>query len=366
MTKKNIEIVLLKDNEIEELNNFYNSIHKVNRDKEKFVWEFVNAPAGKAIYVIAKDIDTQKIVGTQCAIPIEIINDKGNVVLTAKSEDTIVHPDYRGLNIFDNMYKLLFEKCRENGIKYLWGFTSAKKPFLKLGFEIPFIHTQSLMVFSIISAYKYLSKLNSKNSFLPLLKIFFLCFASKLISLKRLLISEKSLDKNFSFSHYDKSTVKDNNQLFPKSTYNGFWIKQNLSFLTWRIANNPYHEKIFNIYFCLNSNVVANLIFNHHKNSVWYLINDTYSAEISEEQRIAILNKSIKLLLAKEKNNVKLIRTWDFSHNDYGKNEIITRKKIGFIHLERGVSFVWKSLDESNTLNANDFILSRIATQGVV
>ncbi|MFZ1676711.1 MAG: GNAT family N-acetyltransferase, partial [Saprospiraceae bacterium] len=149
MTKKNIAISLLQDVDIPELLDFYNLINNDNRDKEKFLWEFYNAPAGKAIYVIAKDADTQKIIGSQCAIPVDLITQTGDIIHTGKSEDTLVHPDYRGLNIFENMYSMLFEKCRESGIKYLWGFTSAKKPFLRLGFTIPFDHSQSLMVLNI-------------------------------------------------------------------------------------------------------------------------------------------------------------------------------------------------------------------------
>jgi hypothetical protein len=42
------------------------------------------------------------------------------------------------------------------------------------------------------------------------------------------------------------------------------------------------------------------------------------------------------------------------------------RKKNGFLHLERGISFVWKILDEKETLSPHKFILSRIATQGVI
>lgn len=364
MGTKNIEIALLNDSEIDEVILFYNLLYKGKRDKEKFVWEFYNAPAGKAIYVVAKDTDTQKIVGTQCAIPIELITANDASILTAKSEDTLVHPDYRGLNIFEKMYQLLFEKCRENGIKYIWGFTSAKKPFLKLGFSIPFDHSQSLLVTDVFSSYNYLSKLNSKNNFLSLFKILSLCVVSKLTSLKRILISEKTVDATFSYSEYKKTQV-ENNELI-NAACKGFWIKQDLSFLEWRIVNNPYHEKIYNIYFYRGTTIVANLIFNHHKDGVWYLITDTYSNTITDEQRIAILNKAIRLLLAKEKNKVKLIRTWDFSHNKCGKKEISIRKQAGFTHIERGISLVWKSLDDNNVLNVTDFNLSRIATQGVI
>ncbi len=364
MTNQNIEISLLKESEIEEVKNFFNFITNGYRDKEKFNWEFKDAPAGKAIYVIAKDVITQKIIGTQCAIPIELITDSGNTILSAKSEDSIVHPDYRGMNIFEKMYQYLFIKCIEQDIKYLWGFTSAKKPFLKLGFEIPFDQSQSLMVLNIISSYNYLSKLNSKNNFLSLSKILSLCIISKINTSKNIFISTSEIDNDFSFQevksplNIDTPFIQQNNK--------GFMIKQDFPFFNWRIEKNPYHEEIFNINFFQDELLVANLLFNHHLNGVWYLISDTYSNKISEIQKIKLHKKAIKLLIKKHKTNLKLIRTWDFSHNDYAKKELENRAKLGYFHLDRGISFVWKSLNENSELDVMNFNLSRIATQGVI
>ena len=366
MMNKNIAISILNNSDIPEVIQFYNRIYKENRNEEKFKWEFFSAPAGKAIYIIAKDADTQKIIGSQCAIPIELITDKGEIILTGKSEDTLVDPDYRGLQVFEKMYALLFEKCRENGIKYLWGFTSAKKPFLKLGFSIPYDHSQSLMVIGILSAYRYLSALNSKNTFTSLSKIMGLCILAKFASYKRLIVGWKSPDKKFTSSLNDKSLLFDEHNLVPTKRYNGFWIKQDSTFLLWRIAKNPYHDKICNVYFLMKSKVVADLHFNHHKNGVWYLVNEAYSDVLTEKEKSILFNRSIELLLQKEKSAIKLIRTWDFTHNKHGRDEIKLRQKSGFVHLDRGISFVWKSLDDKETLKATDFNLSRMASQGTV
>ena len=365
MTNKNIEISLLQESEVDEVILFYNVTYNQTRNREKFYWEFNDAPAGKAIYVVAKDADTKKIVGTQVAMPIELITDTGKTILTAKSEDTLVDPNYRGLQIFEKMYDFLFKTCIERGIKYIWGFTTAKKPFIKLGFDIPFSHSQSLMAIDISASYKYLANLNDKNNFSSLMKIRLLCIASKLMSLKNMFVSDKEIDANFSYLECDKAEIKDNNQLI-KADSKGFSIKLDLPFLLWRISNNLYHDKIYNIYFSDKKDLVANLIFNHHKDGTWYLINDTYAVKLSEKQKAAMHRKAIKLLLAKEKQNVKLIRTWDFSHNKLGNEEISIRKKAGYIHLERGVPFVWKTLDGNEKLNAADFNLSRIASQGMI
>ena len=114
----NIRIRLLLDSEYATVNEVYNEAYGNIRPLDSFKWEFVNGPWGKAIYVIAEDLEKQgnKIIGTQSAIPMVFINGKGETVLTAKSEDTFVHPDYRGHKLFDRMYELLFSECKNAGI----------------------------------------------------------------------------------------------------------------------------------------------------------------------------------------------------------------------------------------------------------
>lgn len=90
-----IEVRLANDGDIDQINAFYNRIYGKNRTKEQFIWEFNSSPAGKALYIIAEH--GTKIVGTQCAIPYYVINGKNETILSAKSEDTLVDPEYRGL-----------------------------------------------------------------------------------------------------------------------------------------------------------------------------------------------------------------------------------------------------------------------------
>ena len=111
----NIRIRLLLDSEYATVNEVYNEAYGNIRPLDSFKWEFVNGPWGKAIYVIAEDLEKQgnKIIGTQSAIPMVFINGKGETVLTAKSEDTFVHPDYRG----HKLYKYLTSLNESNGLK---------------------------------------------------------------------------------------------------------------------------------------------------------------------------------------------------------------------------------------------------------
>ncbi len=369
MDKSDIEIGLLKESEIELVIEFYNSIYKSNRNRESFVWEFQKSPALQAIYVIAKEKSTGKIIGTQCAIPIEIINNRKEIVLTAKSEDTLVHPNFRGLNIFENMYQLLFSECKEKGIEYIWGFTNARKPFIKLGFDIPFHTQQSLLVFNILSSIKYLLEYNPKKTLWTRIKTITLCLFSKFYSIKYILSTTSFNVREHQCVVLDKKNIPDNSLLIQdviSSSTDLFIIKQNTEYLKWRLTDNPYHNKIACISFLNGPKTISNIIFNHHKNGVWYLIQDLYSSSLNEKEKRSILKKAINELKTQEKGNLKLIRTWRFDHNLICKNNLSISNELGFTNLNKGPLFVWKSLNAKKSLNPSNFILSRLASQGMI
>ena len=173
-----VEYKLASKKDYSRINNFYNRIYNRSRTIEQFEWEFHAGPFGPAIYAIAED--KGKVVGTNCVIPIHLVKSNGEVIISGKSEDTLVDPHYRGQNIFSNIYKFLFQKSKEEGIQLIWGFTPAKRPFKKVGFKIPYDHEQSLVVNNIIVSYNHLNSLNPNNSSLTKVKIFGLCVLSKI------------------------------------------------------------------------------------------------------------------------------------------------------------------------------------------
>ena len=78
----NIRIRLMNEGEENEVNEVYNIVYGDIRPLSFFQWEFLNGPWGRAIYVIAEDLDKvgNKIIGTQCAIPIILVNQKGQEI----------------------------------------------------------------------------------------------------------------------------------------------------------------------------------------------------------------------------------------------------------------------------------------------
>ncbi|MGZ3931535.1 MAG: GNAT family N-acetyltransferase, partial [Bacteroidia bacterium] len=167
---------LAGERDIDDINALYNRIYSSNRTTEKFSWEYNSAPAGKAIYVIA--IAGNKIIGTQCAIPYYLVDHNSKLILSAKSEDTLVDPAFRGKQVFENMYKLLIDECRKANIELIWGFTYAVKPFKKTGFAVPFQSQLGLLVLQPFRAFSYYTGLAEKNTLMRKVKILGLCIKS--------------------------------------------------------------------------------------------------------------------------------------------------------------------------------------------
>lgn len=348
-----------KECDYHRINEFHNKLDKPNRSFDLFEWEFLNCPFGKAIYVIAEDGD--KIVGTNCVIPIELRDNTGKKVLSGKSEDTLVDPDYRGQNIFNGIYQFLFECCKEKDIEIIWGFTPAIKPFQKLGFETPFYQYQGLFVLQTWKSFNILSKLNPKNKIMDLLKILSLSIISKFISCFSLFFKRKSIRHKASY----KLDIEGINALTTR-TKNGFTlsINRNEDYLKWRISENPYYQKIVPFSFYDSSkNLIGYLIFNVTSDGIAYLIDSFFDESIQKKECSEMINFCLHQL--NKDKEIVMIRTWFFETTPWNKNEIEIFKASGLFYLKKSVnSIVWKNIGPFN-YEASDFQLTRITSQGI-
>jgi len=348
-----IIVRLLQDHEANLANLFFNQVYGVNRSSEHFNWEFINGPFGKAIYIVALDdtspSDQPKVVGIQCAIPIEFIHTSGSTILTAKSEDTLVDPNYRGQKIFERMYELLFDECRKAGIKYIWGFTPAQKAFERIGFEIPFKTEQALVVYKPIAAYHYLKNLNAKNTTTDKLKILGL---SLLAWVKGFSMPSRSLN-------LVEVPIEDKRDFFGR-LYQGrnyYGLNENSAYLKWRLLDNPFgnHYKYFQLKD--GEEVVADVVINHREN-VSYLEQLYYRADLDVNQLLITLSKKCRA------EGANLLRAFCFSSNEILSKQGQAISSAGFTYLKRGSFFVWKSLDPTNQIKPEQLLLNRLFTQG--
>ena len=352
-----IVVRTLKEGEIELANKFFNDVYKVNRSLENFAWEFLEGPNGPAVYVIAIDdsVDTgTKVVGIQAAIPMHLYNTNGETILTAKSEDTLVDPGYRGQNIFERMYDLLFQECKKAGIEYIWGFTPAKKAFDRIGFQIPFQAHQALMVFDSVKAYSHLSSLNPKNRGVDKAKIAGLTLLSKLLSIF------KGVDPSLQVRAIrDGLESKDEAiaELCPASSL--FFLKMNNRYIEWRIKNNPFGNQYESYQFSSGGALLADVILNFRPEGFGYIEQVVFKDNLSEKLKRQVLLHVIKIM----KLRVSFIRALCFDTNDELRLQSSLFERTGFMVLKRGSYFVWRATSDG-ALRPHDIFLSRLFTQG--
>lgn len=358
-----VEIRKLRPEELPLANDFFNRIYGSARTFDDFKWEFMDGPAGPAVYVGAIDTsvkDTLKVVGIQCAIPLWMRTPEGQEILTAKSEDTLVDPDYRGQAIFDRMYQLLFEECRTIGIKYVWGFTPAFKPFVKVGFQLNFKSSQLLFVQRPVSAFHYLASLNPKNTAMDRFKIFGLSLLSKALTLKAALHVNRG---RLTVQVESNSGIANEYSVAHDASSNGLLrLMENKAFLHWRMVENPLTDYRRLIFRNPAAEMVADVIISHRKH-VGYIERMIFDSSLSAAEKKEVVIHSLKVL---EELKLPLVRFLGFEGNEVNRSELQLLSEVGFFKVNRGNWFVWKCLDDDFKHRPEDVFLNRLFSQGVV
>src|SRR5690606_2486804 len=328
---------------------------KTNRSIADFNWEFMEGPWGPAIYVIAVDeSETRytKVVGIQCAIPIELKSSGGKVLRTAKSEDTLVDPAYRGQKIFERMYDLLFESCRQAGIQYIWGFTPARKAFERIGFEIPFMANQALLALNPVKSYRYLSALNPANRAVDKMKIAALSLLSRLTAMKAGTLPSSP---DISFRAEDIAPIDD----IVGNTPDLYYLNMDRRYVEWRMVRNPFGNDYRTYRFYHQEKPVANAIINLRKNGIGYLEQVLFLNEPPVLHRKIVIRQLVDLM----RKEAHTIRVLCFDVNDALKSQQELLATCSFTLLKLGSFSVWKA-DGPPDVRPTQLFLSRLFTQG--
>ena len=341
-----LEIRILEEKDIEELIAFYNSVYGAHRTRAYFDWAFINGPFGKAVYVIAKDKTTDIIIGSQAAIPFDLVRKTKSAFKTAKSEDTLIHPDYRGQEISTKMYDLLFKECNAQGIAYLWGFSALDRPFLRAGFEIPCHIQQGYFPLSSIADSKaFFKKTKGASSLKDKLLI-------NGLSQWATLNARWKQNKGSSLESFE---VKINyGTPFISSALH---LDQSDAFRKWRFVSHPAYEQSISYALVKGDVVLGQLDFSFQENEA-QLIQSFFKEDLSSEDCIAFLHLVMEKLREEE---MVMISTWCFDLNVENQRQLDLFKRAGFLVLNRGMHFVWKVLEKGEEIGVqtDEVLLSR-------
>ncbi len=349
------------DDDIPAVNAFYNNYHHAGRTASQFQWEFQYGPHGKGIYCMAIHEKTGQILGIQAGIPIVVLTSAGNEQLTIKSEDTLVDVDLcAALKIkylFGELYAFFVARCRDKDAVCIWGFTWAKKSFLRIGFQIPFDLGQGLLVFHPFKSFHILSQLNDKNTFRDKAKIAALVAVSWILGCRgRLNRSQAGLSST--------EGIQSNESIFLGllNTNPGLvFIKQDAAYLDWRLNKNPYSLKYTVYNFHYKDQFAGQLIVSLHPNGQGYLEQILMIPGLPPAIQKKMVKAGVQYL---SHEGAAHIRVLTFDGNPVDRQQLPLLKSTGFFYLDKGMSFVFLPLNEPPDFPPGNFLLSRLYMQG--
>ncbi|MES2388106.1 MAG: GNAT family N-acetyltransferase [Bacteroidota bacterium] len=363
-------ITRLHPAELHEALEFYNFHYQSSRSPETFAAEFLRGPAGPAIYIIARHGEAGPIVGLHSAIPLWFSNSEGKDFLTGKLEDNLIHPEHRGKGLFELMHQQLLTACAEKGISALWALTYALKAFGAIGLVPVSRVKQGIYCISQTETIKALLALNAENSAMKRAKIAGLALAAKVSSLA--LYRAPSGIAPFTV---EQDEAFDPGELINRSLKGGpySWLRHDASALHWRMQTLTGNA-VFKSYILRNADGMAMgyMVTEMHRGFA-FIAEMYFDASLYSDWKKAFTRHVIEQL---EKKGAGLIRFWAWQG---GNNKMLSWQQqdlaaLGFLFPNKGISFVWKTLqpieinkseaDAQSKAGGEQVLLSRLYTQG--
>jgi hypothetical protein len=228
----------------EELNALYNLVAGRSRNIEQFEWEWLATPEGWGSMWLLEDSDTGKIIGHHGLIPIKF-SYFGSPILTGKTENTVMHPQYRGKGIY---YPFEVKFCEEAKERFqllytTWAVAEHGRIRLKLGYAIVGRYAHYIKATKKSYLDKYLAntiKGGIRNRFIAALlvgiskagSVFLMPFFSREGSMDRTVKLERVTNIETVAEELDKFWERNKGKF-------GITADRNSRYLKWRIFDNP-------------------------------------------------------------------------------------------------------------------------------
>jgi len=331
------------EEDIAEINKLYEKNYRIQRSPKVWNWEYGMFVADKAILAVA--IDNEKIIGTQGMIP-TYINIGGKVVLSGKSESSLLDPNYRGGTVFSDLYDFAMKDCKKKGMKCVWGFTSAVRVWRKkLGFLVDTnIMRKTILVTNLHGAVKIV--IYHKTNSHPFRKIVESIVMVGLFTISQL---QKSIYKH----PMSKGNFKITTSLLNPNDVLNFWatlrvkyseiitIHQDASFINWRINRNPV-TKHQTYYLYRNNKLVSYCYVSFRKEFGRVVGADIVDFAFLDDNTGGLLLSTVLHRIKKQK--VPVIHFNASIKNSLMISVFHLLKKHGFIRRKGSIPFVLKNI----------------------
>jgi len=338
-------------------------------------WEFADNTYGQTPIPFAFAKVDDKIVGTQAFIPIRMI-DRDGVYWTAKSEATLVDPDYRGQRLFEKMYELLFRYAEEHEFSYVWGFTPAIKAFTRLEFTVPGVTQQLFMPFSSRSVTAMLGKLprDRPGGARDRIKAATLragITAARMASAVSIALTSRKLPSGLEIRTMQEPDAQAGNccKRFIEQ-WGGTTIYRDSNYLRWRLFENPYVKSVVRAIY-EGDELLGWTAYTLGDDGLGYLVDMLISCDESRYKPSSLIRiLLLEAVLGTRNMGATGIRGWRVNQHPFDRLVCREARKVGFYHIKRGHSVVLYNCPAQRVRAGygkfDDWYISRIYTEGVL
>lgn len=354
-------IEYLKDEDIEECNDFYNRAYGSKRTLEQWHWQFNHLLWGKRPFVVAKE--GGRVVGTQALMPITMLDVEGDI-LTAKSEETLVDSSMRGKGVFQKMYEPLTAFALEQGVKAIWGFTPANKAFEAIGFQVPNRTSQLVHPLSVRAGAAFEDSVGTGMRGVTMSAAI---GAASLVSAALVaLASDRSRGIRLEILEQPPAEADTLCREFVRG-WGGTTILRDSAYMKWRYYDNPVvRATLLGAY--RGDTLVGWMAYSLDESSIGYIV-DTIVLRTEQAPRIlhALMLQAVLTLRAA---GAVAIRSWRLNAHPFDQLISKVARRLGFYLLRRGepvVLYLAPELDPAASLaDWNDWFVTRAYTLGEV
>lgn len=357
-----IKIREIKSADIKEVLVLHNVTYGENRTEEEWIWEYKSNYPDLFVFAVVEAHGS--VVGTLGMIPI-YLNIKGERHLSGKGENALMHPQYRGGALFQELSQFVLSLCKKKNMLCRWGFTPAADVWRhKLGFRIyDRCFYESLLVLDFKRALSRIAK--SDNKILGKISLFFLIIFSYSYSLicRAFIAFFKKTPKRIYSIEYNLRSIKDLEALYSRlrEKYPGLiHIEQDEKYILWRISTNPSIR--YKTYFVYEKNSLVGYSY--------VGINNEHSASLTDftfenqEAGISFLSSLIRDL---RHEKIDFIRFQGNAKNSLMKIIFRLLRKFGFVRRKTTTPFVLRNIlyeDENYLYDIKYWYINILWTEG--
>jgi GNAT superfamily N-acetyltransferase len=346
--------------DVEEIISFHNAAYGDDRKPEHWIWEYKGNYPDSFVFTIIKD--GEQVIATQAMIPIHIYV-RGKRFLSGKSENTLLHPKYRGRGLIQDLYEFAVSLCKAKGMQFIWGYTPSIAAIKALG-KIRFL-TYNHVMYDSISALDLrcaLSGVREENiggvkKVVKSLKLLLLWLYSSMRratcwpSDKGFLVRERLADQQDLDNFYDR---------LRKRCPDLIHINLDEKYLRWRIYNHPIFK--YRTYFVYGDDLlVAYAFVNTHDRCMAHLTDFTF--ESVKAGRFLLQ----RILSEMRTEGIGAVTFFGNSRNPTIKRTFRLLQRFGFLKRKTSMHFVLRNLsfgDEESLFDVTSWYMNGLWTEG--